>query len=184
MTKDKKLAFAIRAATQDDLPKCLTLDHSQTSEFVWQVDAEEAKGRISYSFRMVRLPRPVSVSFPKDPDAMLAAWQAKEYFMIAEGPDGIYGYLNMRPDYVHSIGWVSSLIVDKPRRRQRVGTALLQYGRRWAQANRLRRVTMETQTKNFPAIAFCQRQGFVLSGFNDRYYPNQDIALFFTQSVR
>ena len=42
----------------------------------------------------------------------------------------------------------------------------------------------ETQTKNYPAICFYRKHRFVFCGFNDRYYTNQDIALFFAQSLR
>jgi ribosomal protein S18 acetylase RimI-like enzyme len=43
---------------------------------------------------------------------------------------------------------------------------------------------LETQTKNHPAICFYRKHGFVFCGFNDRYYTNQDIALFFAQNLR
>jgi hypothetical protein len=39
------------------------------------------------------------------------------------------------------------------------------------------------QTKNYPAIQFARAQGFVFCGFNDHYYMNQDIALFFGRGV-
>ena len=35
------------------------------------------------------------------------------------------------------------------------------------------------QSKNFPAISFLQKHGFKFSGYNERYYRNQDIALYF-----
>ena len=42
---------------------------------------------------------------------------------------------------------------------------------------------MEMQTKNFPAMQFARAQGFVFCGFNDHYYTNQDIALFFGKNL-
>ena len=35
------------------------------------------------------------------------------------------------------------------------------------------------QSKNFPAICFAQKHGLNFCGYNDRYYHNQDLALFF-----
>jgi ribosomal protein S18 acetylase RimI-like enzyme len=39
------------------------------------------------------------------------------------------------------------------------------------------------QTKNFPAINLAQRLGFDYCGYIDHYYPNRDIAIFFTKWV-
>ncbi len=35
------------------------------------------------------------------------------------------------------------------------------------------------QSKNYPAINFLQRNGFTFCGYNERYYRNQDIAVYF-----
>jgi hypothetical protein len=45
-------------------------------------------------------------------------------------------------------------------------------------------VTLETQTKNYPGILFSQANGMVFCGFNDRYFSNGDIAVFFSQTLR
>jgi hypothetical protein len=39
------------------------------------------------------------------------------------------------------------------------------------------------QTKNYPAISFCQKHGMTFCGFNDRHFANQDIALFFALAL-
>jgi ribosomal protein S18 acetylase RimI-like enzyme len=43
---------------------------------------------------------------------------------------------------------------------------------------------LDMQSKNYPAIRLAQKMGFVFSGYSDHYYPNQDIALFFSLDVR
>jgi hypothetical protein len=48
----------------------------------------------------------------------------------------------------------------------------------------LRHLSVEVPTKNYPAICFCQRNNLTFCGFNDRYFANQDVALFFGQAVR
>jgi hypothetical protein len=40
------------------------------------------------------------------------------------------------------------------------------------------------QPKNYPAICLAQKLGFDLCGYNDRYFANQDIALFFAKNLR
>jgi ribosomal protein S18 acetylase RimI-like enzyme len=58
---------------------------------------------------------------------------------------------------------------------------LLEAANQWALAHSLARVMLEVQTKNHPAIAFAQKNGFQFCGYNERYYPNGDIALFFSR---
>lgn len=184
MTAANALRFIVRKASEEDLPACLALDHSSTSDYVWQVETHEAQETISFHFRTVRLPRPTVVPYPQETETLRIAWHQSDCFLVAEAQGAIYGYLTMRGDRAHGIGWVYDLVVDRARRRHRVGTALLLQARQWAQDHQLRRIILETQTKNYPAIAFCQRQGLVFCGFNDQYYPNQDIALFFSQAIR
>lgn len=174
----------IRQVQEVDLEACAALDHSSVTEHVWQVDVNEAPDATLYSFRKVRLPRAMTVAYPQNSASMLIDWQQRDYFVVVEKAGRICGYLNMRVDRACGIGWVRQLVVDRVHRRKRIGSALLRAAQGWAKSNQLNRIMIETQTKNHPAIAFCQRHGFVLSGFNDHYYPNQDIAVFFSQTVR
>ena len=69
-------------------------------------------------------------------------------------------------------------------RRQGIGTALMRHARQWAREQGLQMLLAEATTKNYPALCFYQKLGFQFCGFNDHYYTNQDIALFFVQSLR
>jgi ribosomal protein S18 acetylase RimI-like enzyme len=79
---------------------------------------------------------------------------------------------------------VADLVVAPEHRRQGIAARLLQAGAEWARKAGLSRLMVEAQTKNYPAICFLERQGFAFCGYNDRYYANQDIALFFSSSLR
>jgi GNAT superfamily N-acetyltransferase len=181
---DRKPQFSLREAVTEDLQRCIALDHSGSSDYVWQLDVGDDPIGMQYQFRQVRLPRPMTITFPQDARLMLASWEHRGFFVVAEEQDKLLGYIHMELDRGCSIGWVRQLVVDRSVRRRRVGTALYRAGHAWARTKGLARITVETQTKNYPGIAFCQRLGLRFCGFNDRYYPNQDIAVFFTQSVR
>jgi ribosomal protein S18 acetylase RimI-like enzyme len=45
-------------------------------------------------------------------------------------------------------------------------------------------MVLEMQPKNYPAIQLAQKLGFDFCGYNDRYYANRDIALFFAKGLR
>jgi hypothetical protein len=54
----------------------------------------------------------------------------------------------------------------------------------WAKQHSLDRIVIEMQPKNYPAQCMAQKLGFNFCGYQDPYYTNRDIALFFSKSVR
>jgi ribosomal protein S18 acetylase RimI-like enzyme len=152
------------------------------------MDVHEEKAVVTVNFRTVRLPRPVHVKYPRDREALLAGWHQRDCFLVATADDGdpktenwpIVGYLTMGAHDWHKTGWVSDLVVAPDHRRKGVATQLLMEGGDWARGAGLRRLVIETQTKNHPAMCFLERQGFSFCGYNDHYYADQDIALFFS----
>lgn len=176
--------FNIRTAVMDDLPRCLELDPAITTDYVWQVEAEENGGSRKYNFRPARLPRSTVLHNTYATEKLTEAWQTRTHFVVAEGGATIYGYLGIQHDPLLGIAWVRELVVDRTWRRQGIGSALLNYAQRWAKHNRLQKMMTEAQTKNHPAITFFQSHGLTFAGFNDHYYPNRDIALFFVQNIR
>jgi len=174
----------IREGDLKDLNACVLIDNSYVTDYVWQVQAEERPyEEIVITFRTVRLPRSMRVSSPRDTDFLLQDWQREECFLVAEEEGEIRGYLDMTVQAWHRTGWINDMAVSKRYRHQGIGTALLRAALRWAKDHELRAVMLETQTKNYPAISFYQKHGFTFCGFNDDYYTNQDIAVFFVYSL-
>ncbi|MBI3287754.1 MAG: GNAT family N-acetyltransferase [Chloroflexi bacterium] len=175
----------VRNAEQADLNRCLALDGSYETEYVWQMQIEEAGAAVqSVSFRTVRLPRPMRVAYPRQPESLLESWERRNRLLVAEEGSLVQGYLDLEIHPWNRTGWINSVVVAKELRRQGLGSALLKAAQRWAEEKRLRQIVLETQTKNHPAISFFQKHGFVFCGYHDRYYANQDIALFFAQELR
>ena len=69
-------------------------------------------------------------------------------------------------------------------RRQGIGSALLLATHEWGLAHESRNLVLEIQPKNYPAIRMAQKLGFEFCGYNDRYFANRDIGLFFAKSLR
>jgi ribosomal protein S18 acetylase RimI-like enzyme len=169
----------VRPAASADLPPLTALDHGYSTDTVWQMDAREESGQTSITFRTVRLPRSMRVAFPRDSQQLLEAWNRRVCFLVAEEAGLLKGYLNLTLAAAPETGWVADFAVDRRFRRSGVGSVLLASATHWARQNRLRRLILETQSKNYPAICFAQKHGMAFCGYNDRYYPNQDVALFF-----
>jgi len=169
----------IRSAESPDLPRLAELDHGYSTDYVWQMEARDEAGQINVSFRTARLPRPMRVTFPHDPGQLAEAWNRRVCFLVAEEDGHLKGYLNLTLAPIPEAGWIADYVVERRFRRMGIGTVLLASATHWARQNHLKRLILETQLKNYPAICFAQKQGMTFCGYNDRYYANQDVALFF-----
>ncbi|MBF8282149.1 MAG: hypothetical protein A2W37_02060 [Chloroflexi bacterium RBG_16_63_12] len=169
----------VRPAASADLPHLTALDHGYSTDYVWQMDAREENEQTSITFRTVRLPRSMRVAFPRDSQQLLEAWNRRVCFLVAEEAGLLKGYLNLTLAAAPETGWIADFAVDRRFRRSGVGSVLLASAAHWARQNNLGRLIVETQSKNYPAICFAQKHGMAFCGYNDRYYPNQDVALFF-----
>lgn len=174
----------IRPAISSDVAACVAIDHSTDTDHVWQMDQHTVDGEITVAFRTVHLPRSMRVRYPRDPRALIDDWARRDCFLVADDNGAIRGYLNMTVQPSPYVGWIADFAVARPHRRQGIGTSLLAAAGRWAQEHNLVRLMVETPSKNYAAISFCLRNRFAFCGYNDRYYANQDIALFFELSLR
>ena len=174
----------IRPVVTADLPQLMGLDHSATSEHVWQLELHAgARGsQVVATFREVRLPRPVALTYPNNPALLADQWMQKAMIFAAVSGNDSIGYLALteRPA---SLAWITDLVVAPRWRRQGVAAALLDSAREWGQGQGHRRMFLEMQSKNQPAIKLAQKHGYEFCGYNDHYYLTQDIALFFGRTL-
>jgi len=179
------LSIVIRLATDiEDIRACTALEHHWTTDHVWQMDAREQSDGMQLAFRSVRLPRTLRARYPRSVDELSSRWENGEPILVAEDGDRIVGYLHLILEDQEGGGWARNLAVASRQRRRGIGTALLQAAANWLRQRNLNRLTLEMTTKNYPAICLAQKLGFGFCGYNDRYYASQDIALFFSKSLR
>jgi len=174
----------VQLARPRDLEACSALDHSYTTDRVWQVEAREGNDALRITFRVARLPREIRVDYPRQGDDLLAGWQRRDGFLVAKEGRYIRGYVTLTAQVDHGIAWVGDLVVDRSWRRRGIGTALLRAAAQWGRDHGLVRLVVEVQTKNYPATRFCKSRGLTFCGYNDHYWPSQDIALFFGEPLR
>ena len=103
--------------------------------------------------------------------------------LLAEGRGGIKGYISLNIGIAPASAWVEDLVVDREQRQEGIGTALILAAQEWCGTRGMNRLTLEMQPKNYPAIQFAQKLGFDFSGYNDQYYRDQEIAIFFTTYI-
>jgi GNAT superfamily N-acetyltransferase len=148
------------------------------------MDIQQDEGEYRISFRLVTLPRSVRVEYPRSPRALTEDWNHRAGILTAVLQGEIIGYTSLTVDNAPLTTWVTDLVVMRRLRRQGVGSALILAAQQWAKQKGSQRIIMEMQPKNYPAICLSQKLGFDLCGYNDRYYANRDIALFFGKGLR
>jgi ribosomal protein S18 acetylase RimI-like enzyme len=174
----------IRTATLADLNACLLLDHNSETDHVWQMKVQETESQVSVAFQAVRLPWAMPVDYPRHLDQLVEDWQSGEGFLVAEVDGEVRGYIDLIAQPWQKLCWAPNMAVDKDYRQRGIGRALVRHAHHWAAGRGLRALWVEATTKNYPALCFYQKSGFQFCGFNDQYYPNQDIAVFFVRILR
>jgi ribosomal protein S18 acetylase RimI-like enzyme len=174
----------IRPASLEDIPALSALDHSYTSDFVWQMEMQVEEGKTAVSFREIRLPRSVRVDYPRTPETTLADWEQQGGILVARLSDEPVGYAALMPNLAPATAWMTDLVVKRRLRRQGIGSALVLAAQEWGLHHSCRTLILEMQPKNYPAIHLAQKLGFDFCGYNDRYFLNHDIGLFFAKTLR
>ena len=173
----------IRQAAAQDIQDIVALDHNYETEYVWQMELESAEQKIGARFRPTRLPRAMKVSYPRNVQWISDNWKKYAMLFVAYENERLLGYIGVKNNVISHAAWISDWAVLNLKRRQGIGTELLLTSQKWAIQKKLGKISIEMQSKNMPAVRLVQKMGFEFSGYHDRYYANQDIALFFTKRL-
>jgi ribosomal protein S18 acetylase RimI-like enzyme len=174
----------IRPAVSADVPLLVEFDHGYKSSYVWQMDLRTDEGQLEVQFREIRLPRPVRVEYPRTFRSLLEDLNRRSVVLVGTLNGEPVGYVSISENISPTTAWVTDLVVKPEMRRQGIATALMLAGQDWSRQRNNRRIILEMQSKNIPAIHLAQKLGYEFCGYNDHYFTNQDIALFFAQFLR
>jgi len=174
----------IRPTIATDLTRLMGFDHSVKSEAVWQLEVRRDTRQVSAAFREVRLPRSIEVPYPHNHFSLADDWIKRSMMFTALISTEPAGYISLLERGTSSTVWVFDLVTDPAQRRHGVASALLAAGQAWAESRTHRRLILEVQSKNIPAIRLAQKSGFEFCGYNDHYYLNKDVALFFAKILK
>jgi ribosomal protein S18 acetylase RimI-like enzyme len=173
----------IRPAVATDVNALMGIDHSCTSDYVWQMDLQSGDGYAGAIFREIRLPRSVTVQYPRPVSALSEDWSRRSGALVATIGKDVVGYVRMTDKLLPRVAWVTDLVVAPRHRHQGVGSTLLLAAQSWALDRKNRQVVLEMLSKNSAAIRLAQKLGYEFCGYNDHYYETQDIAIFFGRTL-
>jgi ribosomal protein S18 acetylase RimI-like enzyme len=174
----------IRPAISADIPALIAIDHHYTSDNVWQMEIQQDESQIAISFREMRLPRSVRVNYPRSPGELADTWTQRSGVLVALLEGEPIGYASLMLELAPLTTWMTDLVVARRLRRQGIASALVLAAQEWAAQHDSHYLVLEMQTKNVPALKLVRKLGFDFCGYNDRYYKNHDIGLFFAKAVR
>lgn len=172
----------IRPAVISDLPLLSNLEHHYQTNRVWQMERSIADGQVRIQFREISLPRSIRVEYPHQPNLV----NNNDYAVVLEAVlnNTPVGYITIWEQLASNAAWIRDLVVRERNRRQGIGSALILAGQEWAGRKRMKRMIIEMQSKNYPAIQMVRKLGFEFCGYNDNYFENQDIAILFSRPVK
>lgn len=174
----------IRPAIATDIHNLMSLEHSYSSDHVWQMDFRPEGGTIKITFREIKLPRSVLVQYPHDPQTLAHNWSQRDGLLVAILSDQPVGYISLEQNPQLNATRITDLAITRKLRRQKIGSSLILSAQDWASAHKSRRLVLELQPKNYPAIQMAKKLGFELCGYNDHYFANHDIGLFFSKWLK
>jgi ribosomal protein S18 acetylase RimI-like enzyme len=175
----------IRPAVMNDLQSLIKIEHYYMSQYVWQMDRLVDDGQIVVNFRQTRLPRPVRIDY-SDQHPLLDEenWSRYQAVLVALVDQMLVGYIAISDQFTPRTVWVTDCAVREDYRRKGIGSTLVLAAQEWGVEHNFRKVILEMQSKNHPGIQMAHKLGYEFCGYNDNYFPNQDIALFFSRSLR
>jgi GNAT superfamily N-acetyltransferase len=177
-------SFEIRPVNSNDLQRLMALDHTCSSDYVWQLELRSEAKQVAANFHEVRLPRAVTVSYPRNPLLLADEWKKRDVVLVALKGETPVGYTCAVEEHASTVVRVIDLVVAPEVRRQGVASTLLDGIQAWALERGVRRIVLEMQSKNHPCIRLAQKFGYEFCGYNDQYYPTQDVALFFGRALK
>ena len=147
--------------------------------------ARSRMGKLLSIFARRGCPRPVRVDYAgSHPSLNEENWSRYQAVLVATIGQVPVGYIGISDQFAPKTVWITDCVVREDLRRQGIGSALVLAAQEWGAEHGFRKAIMEMQSKNHPAIQMARKLGYEFCGYNDHYFANQDIALFFSRALR
>lgn len=171
----------LRPVITEDIESLSTIEHGYYSEYVWQMGLDFSNDTTRTDFHRIRLPRQVYVPYPRARDEIFQNLDESEAFLVAVMDNLSVGYIKVLAEEKTRVARVSDLVVSASMRRQGIASGLLYAVMDLIAHRKFFAMILEIQSKNDPAISMATKLGFKFCGFRDHYFPNRELALFFSR---
>lgn len=173
----------IRKGVRPDVEVIKKFDHSNKTIRVWQMHVNENANELATRFIETHLPREMRITYPRSPDMLASYWGTFSTVLIACIDQAPVGYLTIDAVFSPDVAWIKDLVINDIWRRKGYASRLLDAAIDWSKERGIQRIQLEMSSKNYPAISLAKAMSFDFAGFNDNYFRNRDIALFFSRDL-
>lgn len=173
----------IRSANLNEIERLTALEHGYYTDYAWQMNLERSFEKAHVDFQRVRLPRRIFVPYPRNREEIVSDLDQVEQFLVAKLNNLPVGYIKVKGEKEAKVAHITDLVVSAASRRQGIASGLLLAVMDIIVKRDYRNLLLEMQSKNDPAISMATKLGFNFCGYRDHYFPNQELALFYSRFV-
>ena len=174
----------IRMANMADMPLLSAIDLDFESEYVWKSQTIDDIDSYTVVFQNIKLPKIIHVPFQNISVEAVEAMVKRQEVICAHYDNQIAGFLRLEQDENTSRILLKTGGVKQEYRRKGIGSAMLKVVETTAMNNEISRVVCTVQAKNDAAIRFLISHSYSFCGFQEFYFPNMEVALFFAKNIR
>ena len=174
----------IGAASIDEYEQISLIDLSFESDYVWKTQMLEGFDSFESSFQRIRLPKVIRVPFQAYSTSNLRNQILQREILAVRYEEKVIGYVRLEKDETVNRLIVKTGGVMPSYRCKGVGSALLDHISDIARDNRIRSLVCMVQAKNDPTIHFLLARGFQFCGYQEFFFRNMEIGLFFSKNIR
>lgn len=174
----------IRSASLHEIESLTKLEHGYYTDYAWQMNLQRSYEKAHVDFQRVRLPRRIFVPYPRNREEIFSDLDRVDQFLVAKLNNLPVGYIKVMAEKEAKVAHVSDLVVSAANRRQGIASGLLLAVMDIIIKRDFRILLLEMQSKNDPAISMASKLGFNFCGYRDNYFPNQELALFYSRFAR
>ncbi len=174
----------LRVADMSDCPLIKKIDLDFESNYVWKSQIVDDLDSYSIVFQKIKLPKTISVPFQAGDAFAVEMMVKRQEVFVTRYENQMIGFVHLERDIINNRILIKIGGVKPEYRRKGIGTAMLSGIQSLAQQNAIGRVVFTVQAKNDPAIRFLMSKGYQFCGYQEFYFPNLEIALFFSKNIR
>ncbi len=174
----------IRPAISTDIPELMALDHTIVTTHIWQMESMKEEKEISFHFLETRLPRPLTLNYPKNVKEMADTWTTHSLFLTARLASKLVGYLILSIDIDTRTALITDLVVDSLARNQGIASGLVLSVRNNLRNKGMRKLMIALPVRNEAAILLVKKLKMDFCGYMDHYFVNQDAAFFYSLTIK
>lgn len=174
----------IRMASMADIPLITKIDLDFESNYVWKSQMIDDLDSYTIVFQNIKLPKTVHVPFQGGGEEAIEKMVKRQEVIVAQYDNQVAGFVRLEQDENTNRILLKTGGVKPDYRRKGIGSALLKMIQENAVKVGIPRLVCTVQAKNDPAIHFLLSKGFQFCGYQDFYFQNMEIALFFAKNIR